>query len=298
MRASAARARSRRSALATPRMRRPNSTFWRAVIHANSAYSWNTTPRSGPGLRTGAPRKRTSPSEGRMKPASRCSSVVLPQPEGPIRQTNSPSAMRSETCHSAQFGSPSRVANIWDTRSISIRSGTLAPRYWPAAGDRRDLISSPLSIALCNIPMGVRSNAHTFRMHRLDRSVVDQTSQQGAQVALGLLAQGGRDRPLRLRHQVVDEAFVEADLELEILGRSRDLLGRGAHPRGDQRSPIRVGCHAGFGVEQRLDSRRRKLRLLAHDALRREQQLMALEILLQSLLGHDRDLARRLTVGN
>ena len=49
-RAAAFRARSRRrSASATPRMRRPNSTFSMTLSHGISACFWNTTPRSAPG---------------------------------------------------------------------------------------------------------------------------------------------------------------------------------------------------------------------------------------------------------
>ncbi len=52
-----------------------------------------------------APSSRMRPAVGSTKPATICSVVVLPQPEGPSRQTNSPSAM--ERSHSATAGTPS-----------------------------------------------------------------------------------------------------------------------------------------------------------------------------------------------
>ena len=43
---------------------------------------------------TSSPPSRTMPAVGSMKPATMRSVVVLPQPEGPSRTRNSPSAMR------------------------------------------------------------------------------------------------------------------------------------------------------------------------------------------------------------
>src|SRR5262249_51856641 len=48
------------------------------------------TPRSGPGPWIGAPSIKTAPASGFSRPAIKFRSVVLPQPEGPTRQTNSP----------------------------------------------------------------------------------------------------------------------------------------------------------------------------------------------------------------
>ena len=54
-------------------------------------------PRSGPGARTGSPRTRISPPVAATNPPIMCSNVDLPQPLGPIRETNSPSPMVSRT---------------------------------------------------------------------------------------------------------------------------------------------------------------------------------------------------------
>ena len=52
-------------------------------------YSWKMTPRSGPGPEMGLPSSVTLPEDGCMKPATMFIIVVLPQPDGPITETNS-----------------------------------------------------------------------------------------------------------------------------------------------------------------------------------------------------------------
>ena len=49
-----------------------------------------------------SPPMKTRPSFGRTKPAIMRSVVVLPQPEGPRREKNSPSSTRSETSSTAR----------------------------------------------------------------------------------------------------------------------------------------------------------------------------------------------------
>jgi hypothetical protein len=48
------------------------------------------------------PRTRTRPASGASKPAIMRSVVVLPQPDGPRREKNSPSAMASDTSSTAR----------------------------------------------------------------------------------------------------------------------------------------------------------------------------------------------------
>ncbi len=60
------------------------------VSHGNRAGSWNISA-------TRRPPVTTCPQVGESSPATSESSVLLPQPEAPIRQTNSPSATVSET---------------------------------------------------------------------------------------------------------------------------------------------------------------------------------------------------------
>ena len=75
----------RRSALGAPLARRASSTFLAAVSHGNRAGSWNMSAGRWPPV-------EISPDVGASSLATRFSSVLLPQPDAPIRQTNSPGA--------------------------------------------------------------------------------------------------------------------------------------------------------------------------------------------------------------
>ena len=79
------------------------SSTLRATLSIGSRlYCWNTKPTSAARQRESAaslaasmrsPRKRSSPASTRSMPPSRFSSVLLPEPEGPITARNAPSAM-------------------------------------------------------------------------------------------------------------------------------------------------------------------------------------------------------------
>ena len=71
-----------------------SSTLPRAVNHGNNADSWNIKPVCSAST-------VISPAVGRSRPAIRLSSVLLPQPEAPSRQTNSPGATSRLTRSSA-----------------------------------------------------------------------------------------------------------------------------------------------------------------------------------------------------
>jgi hypothetical protein len=58
------------------------------------------------GSRTGASSTRTSPESGVSKPASTLSRVDLPQPEGPMMATNSPSPTEKLTSSSTATAPP------------------------------------------------------------------------------------------------------------------------------------------------------------------------------------------------
>ena len=89
---------SRSSALAVrildgmPRALRGTSTFSRTVSQGNRANVWKTIEARGFTPLSGNPRYSTRPSEGFCRPVMMRKSVLLPQPEGPRRATNSPSA--------------------------------------------------------------------------------------------------------------------------------------------------------------------------------------------------------------
>src|SRR5215470_2057653 len=91
-----ARTRFVRSAGGTLFMRRPNSIFCATVLCGNSAWLWNTMPRPrsrGSRSLTTRPSMRISPAVGSSKPAIMRKVVVLPQPDGPTKTTNSPSSI-------------------------------------------------------------------------------------------------------------------------------------------------------------------------------------------------------------
>src|SRR5262249_43595986 len=67
--------------------------------------SWNTMPRSLPGPVIGLPSEATLPVVGSSKPATMRSSVDLPQPDAPIRQTNCPESIATSTGASASISS-------------------------------------------------------------------------------------------------------------------------------------------------------------------------------------------------
>src|SRR3989344_4112117 len=73
--------------------RTANAMFWRTVSHGISAWPWKTTPRSKPGAVTSRPSMKTWPVLLCSSPASVLRMVVLPQPEWPMMQTNSPRRM-------------------------------------------------------------------------------------------------------------------------------------------------------------------------------------------------------------
>src|SRR3954467_8903526 len=107
-------------------------------------------PRSGPGPATGLPHISSAPSVGASKPPTMRSSVDLPQPEGPIRQTNSPLPMRSEASDSAVIASAPKAKRLVRRRTSRIgstveataeRSSMLrAPAQQPAAEHLHELV--------------------------------------------------------------------------------------------------------------------------------------------------------------
>jgi hypothetical protein len=60
------------------------------VIHGSSACDWKITARSRLGPSIALPSTMTAPALGASRPARMFSTVVLPQPEWPMTQTNSP----------------------------------------------------------------------------------------------------------------------------------------------------------------------------------------------------------------
>ena len=60
------------------------------VRHGSRLSVWNTKPRSPPGPCTARPSSSTSPEVAGSSPATMRRNVVLPQPDGPTTEMNSP----------------------------------------------------------------------------------------------------------------------------------------------------------------------------------------------------------------
>ena len=131
------RARSRRARpSAMPRIFGPKATLSSTVFQGNSAKDWNTTPRSGPGPLTACPPTRISPPVSGMKPAIMLRIVVLPQPDGPTTETNSP--CRDLERHVVHRGDMRRRHRDRNRSSTGCESSRLfidvtSPQRWPVA---------------------------------------------------------------------------------------------------------------------------------------------------------------------
>src|ERR1041384_5248405 len=125
--------RSRISSCGTLRCLRPNATLSHTFMCGNSAYDWKTMFTSrllGGTSVTSLPSSLITPCDGSSNPAIIRMVVVLPQPEGPRREKNSPSSMPSVTPFTAWTTSPC-VRYSLTTPSSSIAYGSVMSRYGP-----------------------------------------------------------------------------------------------------------------------------------------------------------------------
>ena len=113
-------ARLRASPFDLPWTSSPKITLSIIVRHGNSPSCWNTKPRSGPGRSTWWPSTHTSPRVGGRRPSTIRSSVVLPQPEAPTREMNSPASTCSDTSRKASKRWPRRENCMEMFRSSSL----------------------------------------------------------------------------------------------------------------------------------------------------------------------------------
>src|SRR3977135_3155139 len=89
-------------------------------------------PRAGAGPETGMPHISASPRVGCSNPARMRSNVDLPQPEAPIRQTNSPLGTLRWASRSASMPPPGS-SNCLDTPLISTIGIALSVMAWAPA---------------------------------------------------------------------------------------------------------------------------------------------------------------------
>src|SRR5215831_1091572 len=108
------------SCFGTPLRRSPKATLSNTFMCGNSAYDWNTMLTSrlcGGVLVTSLPCRRTVPVVGSSNPAIIRIVVVLPQPDGPSREKNSPSWMATSMPLTAVTTSPCDRNSLTTPRS-------------------------------------------------------------------------------------------------------------------------------------------------------------------------------------
>src|SRR5271163_4113124 len=128
----------RRSPIASPLCSSGNSTLPSTVHQGSRAKSWNTKV-NGFKLPTGAaPRSSAAPPLGCNNPPRTCSSVLLPQPEGPTIATTSPPP----------------------TVNVTLSSTSSAPKRWLIWSAIRSIwCSFPKSVVRCFETVIARSEA-------------------------------------------------------------------------------------------------------------------------------------------
>src|SRR5262245_8567251 len=115
-------ARESRSSFVTPARSRPNATLSMTVSHGNKLNACHTVDIAGRAvaLPFARSRKRNVPCVGSRKPRAICSSVLLPQPLGPINAVTLPGSKPQVTASSAVVGVVDAGANVNPISSNSI----------------------------------------------------------------------------------------------------------------------------------------------------------------------------------
>jgi hypothetical protein len=108
--------------------------FLRTVSQGISAWLWNTTPRSRLGPATSRPSMNTWPLVAVSSPASTFRMVVLPQPEWPMMQTNSPRSSVNDTSANTGLAGAKALEALRSSGSLAWRCpfslGVWARRPW------------------------------------------------------------------------------------------------------------------------------------------------------------------------
>src|SRR4051812_20305202 len=147
------------------------ATFSRVVRQGKVDSSWKTMPIERCEPRTTSPSTRTPPSYSSIRPPMMLKRVVLPQPDGPMMETNSPACTSKEKFSMASTG-PSAVSNCLETFSTARAGMVVASmRVTPAPS----LLPQPLDLArhAC-IAKGDEPRAHGPRPV-LGRSLASET---------------------------------------------------------------------------------------------------------------------------
>src|SRR2546426_1980532 len=176
---------SRASATDLPSARGPKATLSSTLIQVKSAPCWKTTPRSGPGAVMSLPSSVARPVVGVSKPATMLSSVLLPQPDGPTRVTNSPAPIARSIGSSAC--TPSAVApKRLDTPSttsfaVTRRDGAASATDSMVIRTCRGRMNSALRTPTVGRDSQVRIHSHAAPRHYTILARQDETT-NGAQL--------------------------------------------------------------------------------------------------------------------
>src|SRR6266851_8329234 len=187
----------RRSAGPTwPATSRPMMALENTVRHGNRLSLWNTKPRSPPGPCRARPSSSTSPELAGSRPAMMRRNVVLPQPEGPTTEMNSPRSTASSMPRSA-----SRSPNDFPRCEIASLGAIVNP--WSSVLGPRDELALEPGEACRHHDAGEGQHHHAREQLRHVegvRRLADQPAEPGA----------GAEQ---LRHHHPDQAAPDAELE-------------------------------------------------------------------------------------
>ena len=187
--------------------RSPNATFSNTLMCGNSAYDWNTmlTCRlAGGTCVTSPPRSRMRPLVGSSKPAIMRSVVVLPQPDGPSIEKNSPSWISNETSSTATTSSKRFVTDSRTIASVAAALGSARgqaatidalPARAPADAERRGSASAPASEnAVASFASSRHAAGHDRADERADAPADREQPHRDALADAGALGAVGRER--------------------------------------------------------------------------------------------------------
>src|SRR5215467_12343327 len=234
-------ARSRQRASASPWNFSARRKFSSTVYQGNSVLSWNTKATSrGRGRSTFVPAIVTDPAVGCVRPPMMLSSVLLPQPEGPSRQTNSPLRISSETSSSAcTLCEASRPGKVIDTWSMAMT---------PGASSRAVLVNA--SACCCS---GV-----TSQVYRDELVVVNRFRLRNEVEDAEVLERIADDID---RHRIPRTVAREAG-HLRVIDSRRDALSHLHHLGARFHREVLIGPHERHGLEPAAQQPAQELRAL------------------------------------
>src|SRR5581483_3966459 len=227
-------------------------------MFGKSEYAWKTIPMSrlfGDTCVTSRPSTTTRPSSGRSKPATMRSAVVLPQPDGPSSERNSPSPSLISIPSSA-FTVPKSRWRFWSSRNATI--------VLPRRGDDR-------------APCASLAADEEERQHRRPRYPEAEQRERAGREALRLVDELDEDGERLEGGEVRDRELAHDDRE----GQERPCERRGADVREDhlheRRRPARAEALRGLGQRMHVDGAEARVEREDHVGAREEAPRLRVE---------------------